>query len=227
MAQTLTELYNLAAQQIGGRGNLVSSLQRSREVDVFNLWYPVVRPIILSAAHWPSSRKSATLGLLVERTLSADWTNTDPAPGARYAYIVPPDLIHPRALSTFNHFSMGMIGDTKCIFTHEESPVLSYTFDQTNTGLWEPQLFLLVAQALGAYTCMTLTGKPSRARELERQVNNALSVAQAQSAEFQNQPWAGVASWHSARGYYGPPDVARFVYPYGGLIAVGESANVK
>lgn len=227
MAQTTTELYNLAAQVVGARGKLVSTSQASRYTDVFGLWLPYVRAIVLAAAHWPSSRKYATLGLLVERGVNSTWTNADPAPGAKYAYTAPADLLYPRSLSTGGHFSLGMLGDTKAIFAHEESPVLAYTFDQTDPGKWEPELFLLMAQALGAYTAMTLTGKPGRAQQLQAQVNDQLIRAQACSAEMQQQPSSSVASWHAARGYIGAPQVTRYVYPFGALVNIGESASVK
>lgn len=227
MAQTITELYNLAAQAVGNRGKLVTTTGRSREVDVFNLWYPFVRPVIFAAAHWPSTKKTATLSPLLERADNVAWTNTDPEPGAKYGYMAPTDMLHPRSLASYGHFSISMVGTQKVISTHESPAILSYTFDQTDLGLLEPQLFLLLAQALGAYTCMTLTGKASRARELERTVNNALVQAQATAAEMQQQPSATVASWHAARGYIGAPNVARYIYPYGALIAVGESASVQ
>lgn len=227
MAQTITELYNLAAQAVGNRGKLVSVASRSREVDVFNLWYPLVRSTIFAAANWPSTKKTATLSPVLERSDSADWANGSPAPGAKYGYLAPPDMLRPRWLSTFGHFSIEMVGTEKIISTHESPAILSYTFDQEDLGKLEPELFLLLAQALGAYTCMTLTGKASRARELERGVNNTLTQAQATGAEMQQQPTATVASWHAARGYIGAPNSARYIYPYGALIAVGESAGVK
>lgn len=227
MAQTITELYNLAAQAVGNRGKLVSVTSRSREVDVFNLWYPLVRATVFAAAHWPSTRKSATLSPVLERSDNADWANDDPAPGAKYGFLAPPDMLHPRWLSSYGHFSIEMVGTQKIISTHEEQAILTYTFDQTDLGKLEPQLFLLLAQALGAYTCTTLTGKVSRSRELERIVNNALTQAQATGAEIQQHPTATVASWHAARGYIGAPNTARYIYPYGALIAVGESAGVK
>lgn len=227
MAQTSSELYNLAAQAVGGRGKLSSTSQASRYIDVFELWLPYVRAVVLKAAHFPSARKVATLSPIAERGHGTPWANNDPTPGSRYAYLTPPDLLHPRSLSTFGHFTMGMLGDNKAIFAHEPQAVLSYTFDQTDCGKWEPELFLLMAKALAAMCAQTLTGKPSLAQLLANDVNQALIRAQANSAEMQNQPTVSIASWHAARGYIGRPDVARFVYPHGGLLAIGESANVK
>lgn len=227
MTQTTTELYNLAAQTVGARGKLTSTSQASRFTDVFNLWLPSVRAVVLKAAHWPSAKKTATLSPLAERDTTLAWASGDPRPGARYAYLSPPDLLHPRHLSTYGHFEMEMIGDSRAIHAHEPQAILSYTFNQTNESLWEPELFLLMAIALGAYTAQTLTGKRSLAAQLEKQANDMLVSAQAKSMHMSYAPVGAVASWHAARGYAGRPDVPRYVYPLGSLIAVGESANVK
>lgn len=227
MAQTTTELYNLAAQAVGARGKLVSTSQASRFTDVFGLWLPSVRAVVLQSSHWPSAKKTASLSPIAERDNGVAWAAGAPKPGAKYAYLAPSDLLHPRHLSTYGHFDMEMIGDSRAIHAHEPQAILTYTFDQTNESLWEPELFLLMAIALGAYTAQTLTGKRSLSASLEKQANEMITRAQARSLAMHYAPVSAVASWHSARGYAGRPDVARYVYPLGSLIAVGESANVK
>lgn len=226
MAQTSTELYNLAAQALQARGRLVTTNTNNRFVEVFDLWLPFVQPIVLASAAWPSCTKTAYLSLNKTRT-SATWEATDPKPGYKYSYTAPPDMIHPQYISTYGHFAMGMLGDTRCIFAHEESAILTYTFNQTNLGKWEPQLFLCVALALAAFTAKTLTGKPQLSQLVERDANNLIIQQRELAAEHQEEPTESVASWHLARGYLGPAEPARFVYPAGPLIAVGQSANVK
>lgn len=227
MAQTQTELYNIAAQALGARGNLVSTLGRSRFIDVFNLWLPQVRPLVLKAAHWPSAQKSAALSPTVTRADNVAWAAGNPTPGAKYAFMAPPDMLHPRFLTNFGHFSFSMVDGVKTISTHLPSPILNYTFDQTDIGLWEPELFLVIAKALAAHTAMTLTGKQNLARTAAEDANAMLITARGNAADTQNEPTNAVASWHAARGYYGRPDAPRFVYPLGALIAVGESASVQ
>jgi hypothetical protein len=227
VAQTATELYNTAAQAMQARGRLTSANSTSRYTEVFDLWYPRVRSLVLAAAHWPSCLKTAPLSLSATRTQSTNWTASSPKPGYKYAYTAPPDLLHPQYLSTYGHFAMGMIGDTKCIFAHEQNAILHYTFDQTNEGSWEPQLFLCVALSLAAFTAQTITGKRSIRIDLQNQANDLIQQQRGVAAEWQDDPIETVASWHTARGYVGPETPARFVFPHGPLVAVGQSANVK
>jgi hypothetical protein len=226
MAQTQTQLYNLAAQVIGGRGKLVSTSDKSRYVEVFDLWYDPVRAIVLKAAHWPSAQKSQRLNLNKTRD-TGDWQNDQPAPGAGYAYTIPSDMLYPRYLSSYGHFTLGMLGDTKSLFAHEGQAILTYTFDQTNPDLWEPELFFCIAHALAAYSALTLTGKQGLSKLAQQTANGIILRAQSAANNEDQDPIRAVASWHAARGYVGPATPSRYIYPFGAILAVGESASVK
>jgi hypothetical protein len=227
MSQTKTELYNLAAQIVGGRGRLTTTAQASRYSDVFDTWYDVTRKTVLRASHWPSTRKLATLPLLSERDTNTDWQITDPVPGAKFAYITPSDMLHPRMLADGGHFTLGIIGDTNALFCHSERPILEYTFDQTNIGKWESDLLLTVAYGLAAFSAYTVTGKPQLAKDLKNEANDRIISARNSIANTGDEQQSTVASWHAARGYVGSPTVNRYLFPYGTLFTVGESANVK
>jgi hypothetical protein len=227
MSQTETELFNLAAQILGGRGRLVTSAQSSRTVDVFQLWYPFARKQVLAAAHWPSCAKSENLPLHRERVPGAVWTNNDPSPGNRFAYMLPTDRLHPRELSTGETFTLGMVADTKCLFTGVQSPILTYTFDQTNLSRWENELFLAVAHALAAFAAMTITGKNSIVDYAESKANAMILTARNMTANYDDAPVQVVATWHAARGYIGSPNYPRYLFPHGEMLRVGASANVK
>ncbi len=227
MAQTLTELYNAAAQVLGARGRLVTTAQSSRAVDVFDLWYPIARKKVFGATHWASTSKFADLPLVTERSDGVVWTPTAPAPGSRYAYATPSDMIRPRMLSSAGHFTLGNIGDTKCLFAHEQRAVLHYTFDQLQVERWENDLFLCVTFALAAFSAMTITGKNSVVQSAQQQANALIIEARNNAANEDDAPVATVASWHSARGYEGQATYPRYLFPNGPLIAVGESASVK
>jgi hypothetical protein len=176
VAQDAVSLYNIAGQALGLRGKFITTSDKHRAVEVFNLWYEHVRKIIFASAWWGGVGKHAVLTLLVERT-AADWVATDPAPGARYAYVLPSDFIHPRNLSTFNHFSISVVGAQRVLSTHEENPVLAYTADQTTISVWEPQLFMVMAHGLAAFTANTLTGDRQLALMLESKVNEMIVKA--------------------------------------------------
>ena len=227
MSQTKTELYNMAAQLLGARGRLISSSQASRSGDVFDLWYDVSRKTVLRAAHWPSTRKLTTLPLFKERADGADWTPLEPVPGSKYAFITPSDLLYPRGLSTGEHFTLGLMGDTSCLFGHSPNPILEYTFDQTNTGKWESDLFLTIAYALAAFCAYTVTGKIGIAKDLRDQANERILLMRNSVANQDDVVTSTVSSWHAARGYIGSPTPTRFLYPYGTMLIVGESASVK
>lgn len=228
MSQTKTELYNLAAQKVGGRGRLVTTSQKSRFVDVFDLWYEPMTKLVQKAAHWQACRKFEVLPSYAERTDStAAWTTADPAPGAAYAFVCPPDMLHPRQLSTGGHFDIGMMGDTQVLYAHEPAPVLDYTFHNTNTGQWENELFLAVAIAMAAMTCQTLTGQRGLVSQLVEETNNFITTARNNSANTGYTPVRKVAQRHAARGYVCNPGVVSYVYPYGPMLTVGQSANVK
>lgn len=227
MAQDQTILYNMAAQAIGLRGKFVTTSDKHRAVEVFNLWYEHVRNEVFAAAWWEGVSKTSRLVLAVERT-NADWAATDPVPGAAYAYTLPDDFIYPRQLSTFGHFSLSIVGSARVLSTHEEDAILTYTANQTNMALWEPDLFLSVVFALAAFTANALTGDKNLVNGLEVKANDLIGRARTRVANDFNQPVESVASWHRARGYVGPVSLTtRFVYPHGPMVHVGESANVK
>ena len=224
MAQTSTELYNLAAQALQARGRLVTTNTNNRFVEVFDLWLPFVQPIVLASAAWPSCTKTAYLSLNKTRT-SATWEATDPEPGYKYSYCAAgydPSAVHLH-LWPLRH---GDAGDTRCIFAHEESAILT-TFNQTNLGKWEPQLFLCVALALAAFTAKTLTGKPQLSQLIERDANNLIIQQRELAAEHQEEPTGRWPHGTLREVTLAPLSQARFVFPAGPLIAVGQSANVK
>lgn len=227
MSQSLVNLYNMAAQTIGVRGKFITTADKHRAVEVFNLWYDTVRQIVLCAGWWQGTTKAVTLTLSVERT-DTDWVSTDPAPGSQYAYELPADFLHPQYLSTFCHFSISNIGGEKLLSTHEEDPVLIYTADVEDVTLWEHDLYLAVAYALGAFCAATLTGSNAIAARVEGKANELIARAQERSANMFNQPYESVASWHQARGFMGPlTQNARYIFPHGPIVQIGESANVK
>lgn len=228
MSQTKIELYNMAAQILGGRGRLVTTAQSSRAVDVFDLWYPTARKQVLSASHWSSCRKEQQLPIAKERSVTADWVNGDPSPGFSRAYLTPPDMLRPRFLASGEQFQLSALNDgAKCLLTRDEAPILVYTFDQTVVERWEHELFLAVASALAAFSAMTLTGKANVVSYAEEKANQLITASRAASAQEEDAPVQVVATWHAARGYLGSPNYPRFMFPHGQLLSVGQTADVK
>ncbi len=227
MTQSKTELFNLAAQVLGARGRLVSTTARSRYIDVFELWYPPVRKHVFSAAYWPSTAKFLHLTLSGERLgTEVVWSPADPAPGFKYSFGLPADMLRPRFLSSGRHFSMHMQGDKRVLNTSEQSPLLHYTFDNTDISSWENTLYMSVAYAIAAETALALTGKPSYVQLAAQKANRYILEARALAANEEEDQKITAASWHTARGFFGAPDPVRYLYPHGELVDLGVSASV-
>lgn len=226
MAQSQLALYNLAATSIGLRAKLTSLTQTHRAVETFNTLYDMVRKRVFAAAWWPSVTTMEPLYLIKERS-AGDWTFGEPFPGSQYMYAAPQDMIHPHYLTTYRHFTYMNTGGIMGISTHEESPVLVYTTDGIDVSDWDFDLYSAVAYALAAYAAMEITGVAARAKFAQDRANDLISDARARVAEVTEQPTSFVAARHAVRGWPQGSDPGRYLYPHGGLIAVGETASVK
>lgn len=222
MAQSQTELYNLALSAVGARKTVSAPTENSREAEQCNLWYGSVRANIFRAAHWGSIKRFARLGLLVERDTAADWVTTDPEPGFIYSYSLPVGCVAARYLSTFERFTTGVYYSTnvRALFTDMEDAVLCYSFDQTNTALWDHSLYLAVAYGLAAHICLPLSGKPERASGLIKASNAIIAEARAQSANEQQGTIETLPEWITTRGYKGSPSTTRYFAPFGEYLSM-------
>ena len=228
MVNSVVDVFNLAGASIGTRSTIASESEVSREREEFSLWYPVARDQVLAAAHWPSTRKTVRLALHKERDTNLDWADGDPEPGYAFAYSVPPDMLHAWYLSTFDRFTIGLTSDNKkCIMTNREDAVLTYAMRQETVGMWDQDLKIAVAHALGAYTALKLTGKPRRVQQAEEKANRVISEAIAQSIDQLQDEWAGIAVWHQARGYASSQPTSRYIFPYGPMINVTGGVSVQ
>ena len=213
-------VYNLALNAVGMRSNLSSTADKDRGAEVCNLWFPVVRDVVLAGAPWPSCRSYSRLALLVERE-DEDWVATDPEPGFTFAYSAPSDMVAPRHLSTFEPFTLSSRQGSKAIMTNAAEAILFYTRRETGIHLWEDALGLAVVYALAAHICNPLTGKPGRAQALIQQANGLLASAQAEANNMQMLQYESIPDWISARGYANPSD-NRYFYPMGTLLTVSN-----
>lgn len=227
MAQDKTAIFQLASTAAGGRSKISSPDEVSREAELCRLWFDPVRDQVLSAAYWPNTRATARLALLAERDPDLDWTSTDPEPGLVYAYAAPSDMVAPRYLSSFERFNYGPYNnagtDVNAISANTANAILFYTKRQTNIGLWDPQLFMAIAYALGAHITMPLTGKRSRANDVASHANDLIIQARVTAANQQVESYEAIPDWISARGYAGSYPPTQYVYPLGALISIGNS----
>jgi len=213
-------LYNLALNAVGKRDNLTATTDKDRGAEVCNLWYPVVRDSILSAAPWPSARAIKRLAVLTENTDGADWETGAPEPGYTYAYAVPSDMLHPRFLSTYERFIITSYGSgNRALMANTQNAILTYTSRQIAVGSFEDSLALALVYGLAAHICMPLAGKPQRASYLVQQANALIAQAQADAGNFDDAQIESLPDWITARGYTNPQTI-RYFYPNGNLLGM-------
>lgn len=221
MINDVTALFNLAINAIGGRSNIASPTENSREAQVCSLWYSVVRDQVLAAAPWPELTKLASLTVLDERDAEEDWVSTNARPGYQFAYALPDDLVRPQYLSDFSRFLLtSYTDDQQILVSNLEDAVLAYTAKNLAISLWSPGLQMAMVYALASNIVMPLSGKTSRAKQMMEQANNSIMQAREVSSNSSNEKFDFIPDWIAARGYSGTYVAARYVYPYGDLLSV-------
>jgi len=227
MAQTQTELFQLASSHIGNRGTLTNPTKDSKRWASFKVWEPFAVKLVLAAGHWPAARAEFKLNLHAERSDNMDWTAGDPAPGHKYTYNLPDDMLRPRQLSSGMRFLLGVRGDDKVLHTGDPAPILEYTKYETNYGLYDNDLFITVSYVLAAFCANSLSGRDRDVVRLGERANRMIMETRSAVLNVDDEPVKAISSWHRARGVIRAPEPSRYVYPYGELFNVGSSANVS
>jgi len=227
MAQSQTNLYNMALSAVGSRAKISLPTENSRAAEECQIWYDSARQTVLRAAHWQAAKKYFRLSLLNTRSDSAAWLATDPEPGWIYQYSAPSDMLAARNLSGFERFTVGtdFTTNVRSIECDIEDALLHYTFDQTDLSLWDASLYQAIAFALASFIAEPLTGKRSRVRDVTDKANAIIREARAQTLNEMSGRIEYLAEWHEARGFSGGVSSARYIYPFGNLIS-GTGAAV-
>lgn len=220
MITDLTSLYNLALNAVGSRDNISHTAEASREAEVCNLWYPVVRDQVLRAASWPSCRRTKRLAVLATAS-GAEWAEGMPDPGFSFAYGTPADMLYPRYLSDFTRFEVSTTpsGTSKTIQTNTTGAILIYTYRNELISMWESSLQMAIVYGLAANVAMPLTGKINRATGLINNANDLIFSARAEAANENNSQMESIPDWIAVRGYANPGDT-RFYYPFGPMLTL-------
>lgn len=217
------EIYNLALNAIGGRNNITSPTESSREAEVCRLWYSVVRDQILAAARWPEATKLDRLALYAEA--DDDWGVGEPRSGYQYTYTLPVDCLQPQYLSGFERFLITSgPNNTRQLHTNVASPILTYTFRQTNIAMLAGELQMAIVHGLAANICMPLSGKPQRANMLVQRANSIILAARETAANTSDDRYEHIPEWLAGRGY-GPLSGTAYYHPYGALLTVAGNVN--
>jgi hypothetical protein len=220
MAQDQVSLYNLACSAIGTRARIADPAEVSREAEICQLWYPIVRVQVLQAAHWPSARGTANLTKVATRDLNVAWADGDPAPDWLYTYTLPFDFLYPRFINNYQQFELGIRTTTRVLFSNNDPTRLDYTKDQTNIATWDSMLYNAIANALAAAIAMPLHGKAARAKLSLELANRAIMEARANMANRDNRQLESVPDWLSIRGVGQPSAISAYLYPFGPLLTM-------
>ncbi len=218
MAQSQTELFNLALSAAGTRSFVSAPNEASREAEICRLWYEPVRRQILQAAPWPSTRSVARLALLSERVEDA-WAAGKPLPQYQYAYALPANCLRPRFLSSYSRFEISLLSTTQqAIMTSAPEAIMIFTFDQFDPTMWDPSLYLAIAAGLASKITMPLTGKQALARIAFQEANFAIGAAQEAAANEDYAPVEWLSEGLQARGSSYGLGIERFIYPNGPML---------
>lgn len=223
MTTSTVDLYNMALDLIGARSNVSSPAEQSREAEACNRWFPNIRDQVLASAPWNEATKMARLAQLAVHD-DDTWLQGEPRPDQLYAFSLPADLLRPQYVSGYGTFSIQSYGaENRALMTNGTSPILIYTFRQTQVGMWGPELQMAIMHGLAARLCIPLTGKTSRAKLLIEQANDVILAARETSANTNNERFESTPDWIAARGYTDGSSQSRFFYPFGSLL----SSNVN
>lgn len=218
MAQDLVGLYNLALSACGTRSLVSVPGEASRESEICDLHYPVVRDIVMSAAHWTSLKAAVSLPLLASRDQNSQFASGDPLPNWLYAYGLPPDYLHPRYINAWSRFEIGIHNNAKALFANDSVVVLTYTRRVDVLQLLEPNLYHAIAYALASAISLALHGKVSRAKLNIEMANKHIVEARATDANKDYKMFESIPPWLAARGVTQPGMFSEFIYPHGPLL---------
>ncbi len=211
--QDKRNLYNQALTAVGAAPNVSDPNDTSKSTEILNLWFPVARRLVFTSFHWASLRATKRLARALTRNESLPWANTDPSPEYSYAYGLPSDMVQPQYLEDFSRFRLGTVGEEKLLMSNNPAPILTYTKDNEDPSVWEPDLYLCVIWSLAACINMAKSGKMNITQKLEQQVQQLIDRAAVNGANeddtyFETPP----SSWYGT-GFAIPLMEPRYYYP--------------
>lgn len=211
--QTLTNLFNQALTAVGAKSVITDPTENSREAKLCKLWIPVARRNVFGTFYWPSIRDNSRLALVAQRAGRA-WADGDPPPGYSYGFALPVDCLRPQFLHGYGRFELGQRDGEPCLFSNESQPILAYTKDIEEPGLWEADLYNAVMFSLAAHINLAVNGKLHVTNKLERTVlelveTNSVAFANSESPTYME----GVPSFYHGTGLAVQGGNTGYMYP--------------
>lgn len=156
-------IYNMAISLTGGRSFLASLSQVSPAKDVLELWYDNALGMISAEIGVPIHRKDTALILAAENDFADDYSPSDPAGRAQYAYILPADMAFPESVYpadySENNVDFEIAGGR--LLTSVENAVLRYRALAADSSGWSSHLTSALAHFLAGHLAASTTGKQS------------------------------------------------------------------
>lgn len=211
--QDLRNLFNQALTAVGSEPNVTDPEAPGKATALLQLWYPVARHAVMTAAHWDSLRATKRLPVALTRDDSLIWANTDPLPGYKFAYQLPSDMLQPQYLADYSRFEISRVGSARVLSSNTEGAILRYTIDEPVPSKWEPDLYRCVLWALAAFINMAKNGKMAVTQKLENQTLGIIADAAVNIANGQDVYNDSPPSFYAGTGFSYNAQTARFYYP--------------
>lgn len=214
MAVDVISVWNMAVSACGNKADISTEDENTKAANLCRLWYPLVRDNVIKAGDWPSARKHDYLALKATRDETKTWTKSDPAPGWKFAYAQPSDMLAPRHLHSYSRFERSWLDDANTIVTNQEQAILHYMFQQKDVTKWDADLEQAIVLNLAHAICQQLTGTRSLTESLQGRAQEALLRGQTATANENDQIVEGEVSWFNSRGFSDHSSDTKFIWPY-------------
>jgi hypothetical protein len=192
---------NMALGSVGARAKIASLSDNSREAEVCNLHYELVRDSVFSAAYWRGLRRTARLVRVATADDTVDWDDTQPPPPWLYGFRLPANLHRPRYLDGFARFEMQNVDGEQLLITNSEFPILTYTATEENPNLWGTDLQMLVVAQLAVAIAIPVSGKVDMYRIASNTAQQVYAQALVSQANEEHLPvLETLPDWITVRG---------------------------
>lgn len=217
MAVNVIDVWNQAVSACGNKASISSETENTKAANLCALWYPLVRDNVIKAGDWPSARKYTALALKSQRTDGTSWTDSSPAPGWKYEYSAPSDMLAPRHLHSYAPFDRAFRDDTNVIVSNQEQAILHYMFRQDDVTKWDNDLEMAIIYNLAASLCYALTGVRTLTEMLQQKATEAVLVGQTNIANESDTFQERAVDWFEDRDFDSAQHENRFIYPYSAI----------
>lgn len=198
---SVVDICNASLSHLGQRANIssINPPEGSSFAETMAIFYPKTRDRLLEAHNWTWATKRRSLAAL-----------TSDIDAYEYKYSLPADYMKAQRLlpdgASDDHTGVAFIIENSFLYTNEPTPVLVYTYRQTDTTKWSPSFVNAVEWQLASDTAGTIVrGADDRLKQrLAVAARDALSAAKGSNA---NSSGGGSADRNSPRAQYTPGSI--------------------